>query len=96
MLYGEEAQDPIDLSYPKPPGNSRLVFEDGLELTEKVYEVHSHAQDTMGKEQRRQRNYFDRKVHCDPFKRGDVVWLFEPHKAMSRKLYLPWPLQSVE
>ena len=24
------------------------------------------------------------------FKEGDLVWLFEPHKAKSRKFYLPW------
>ena len=57
---------------------------------EKLYEVHSHAQTTMGKEQRRQRDYFNRKVHGDPIKPGDLVWLFEPHRAKSRKFYLPW------
>ena len=91
MLFGKEAQYPIDLFYPKPPGDPRLVLgEDGLELNEKLYEVHSHAQATMGKEQRRQRDYFNRKVHGDPFKAGDLVWLFEPHRAKSRKFYLPW------
>ena len=45
---------------------------------------------TMGSEQRRQREYFNRKVHGEPFKEGDLVWLFEPHKAKSRKFYLPW------
>ena len=37
------------------------MLEDGLELNEKLYEVHSHAQATMGKEQRRQRDYFKKK-----------------------------------
>ena len=45
---------------------------------------------TMGSEQRRQREYFNRKVHGEPFKEGDLVWLFEPHKAKSRKIHLPW------
>ena len=43
----------------------------------------------MAKEQRRQRDYF-KKVHGDPFKAGDLVWLFEPRRAKSRKFYLPW------
>ena len=91
MLFGKEAQYPIDLFYSKPPGDPRLVLgEDGLELNEKVYEVHSHAQATMRKEQRRQRDYFNKKGHGDPFKAGDLVWLFEPHRAKSRKFYLPW------
>ena len=58
-----------------------MVEKDGLELNENFYEVQSHAQATMGKEQRRQRDYFNRRIHGDPFKPGDVVWLFEPHKA---------------
>ena len=55
-----------------------------------MYEAHSHAQVTMGKGPRRPRDYFSRKVHGDPFKPGDIVWLFEPDKAMLRKFYLPW------
>ena len=46
---------------------------------------------TMGIEQRRQKEYFNRKVHSEPFKEGDFFWLFQPHKAKSRKFYLPWP-----
>ena len=30
------------------------------------------------------------KVHGEPFKEGDLVWLFEPHKAKSRMFHLPW------
>ena len=87
MLFGKEAQYPIDLFYPKPPREPRLELgEDGLELNEKLYKVQNHLHATMGKEQRRQRDYFERKVHSNPFKPSDLVWLFEPHKAKSRKL----------
>ena len=44
----------------------------------------------MGTEQKRQREYFNRKVHGEPFKKGDLVWLFEPQKAKSRKFFFPW------
>ena len=44
----------------------------------------------MGKEQRRQKDYYQKKVHGKSFKTGDRVWLFEPHKAKSRKFHLPW------
>ena len=91
MLFGKEAQYPIDLYYPKPPGDPRLeLSEPAAELNEKLYEVHEHAQMTMGKEQRRQKDYYHRKVHGEPFEPGDLVWLLEPHKAKSRKFYLPW------
>ena len=91
MLYAREAQYPIDLFFPKPPGDFRSEVDDlGTELNEKLYEVHSHAQLTMGKEQRRQKEYYQRKAHGAPFEPGDLVWLLEPHRAKSRKFNLPW------
>ena len=91
MIFGREAQYPIDLFVPKPPGDPRLKLgEHAEELNERLYEIHREAQMTMGTEQRRQREYFNRKLHGEPFKEGDLVWLFEPHKAKFRKFYLPW------
>ena len=91
MIFGREAQYPIDLFVPKPPGDPRLKLGEIAEkLNERLYEIHRGAEMTMGTEQRRQREYFNRKVHGEPFKEGDLVWLFEPHKANSRKFYLPW------
>ena len=52
--------------------------------------MHRHAQITMRKEQRRQKDYYHRKVHGKLFEPGDLVWLLEPRKAKSRKFYLPW------
>ena len=81
MIFGREAQYPIDLFVPKPPGDPRLKFgENAEELNERLYEVHREAQMTMGTEQGRQREHFKRKLHDEPFKEGDVVWLFKPHK----------------
>ena len=91
MIFGREAQYPIDLFVSKPPGDQRLKLGDNAEeLNELLYEIHREAQMTMGSEQRRKRKYFNRKVHGEPFKEGDFVWLFEPHKAKSRKFFLPW------
>ena len=91
MVFGREAQYPIDLFVLKPPGDPRLKLgENAEELNQRLYEIHREAQMTMGTEQIRQREYFNRTVHGEPFKEGDLVWLFEPHKAKSRKYYLPW------
>ena len=88
LISGSEAQYPIDLCVPKPP---RLKLgENAEELNKRLYEIHREAQITLGAEQKRQREKFNRKVHGDPFKERDLLWLFEPHKAKSRKFYLPW------
>ena len=68
MLCGREAQYPIDLFYPKPPGNPRLELgKVGAALSDNLFEVHSHAQLTMGKEQLRQKDYYQRKVRGEGF-----------------------------
>ena len=91
MIFGREAQYPIDFIVPTTPGDPKLKLgENAQELTERLYEIHREAQMTMETEQRRQTEYFNREVHGEPFKGGDLVWLLEPHKAKSRKIYLPW------
>ena len=56
MIFGREAQYPIDLFVPKPPGDPRLKLgKNAKELNERLYEIHRGAQMTMGTEQRRQR-----------------------------------------
>ena len=88
MIFGREAQYPIDLFVPKPPGDTRLKLgENAEELNECLNEIHKDAQSTMGTDQRRQREYFNRKVLGEPFKEGDLVWLFEHHKAGPRKFF---------
>ena len=91
MIFGREAQYPIDLFVPKPPGDPRIKSGENVEeLNERLYEIHRDAQIIMGTEQRRQKGDFNRKVHGEPLEEGDLVWFFEPHKAKSRKFYLPW------
>ena len=90
MLYGKEAQNPIDLNFPKPPNDPRLKLgEVSSHLSEKLYEVHSHAQMSMGKEQRRQKTFYKGQVRGKPYNLGDLVWLLEPHKVKQRKFNLP-------
>ena len=84
MIFGREAQYPIDLFIPKPLGDLKLKLGENAEkLNERLYETHREAQMTMGTEQRRQRENFDKKVHGHPLEEGDLVWLFQPHKAKS-------------
>ena len=53
MMPGREAQHLIDLFFPTPAGDPRSELDEvGADLSEKLYEVHSDAQITMGKEQR--------------------------------------------
>ena len=48
MIFGREAQYPIDLFVPKPPGDPRLnLGGNAEELSERLYEIHREARRTM-------------------------------------------------
>ena len=48
MIFGREAQNPIDLFVPKPPGEQRLKLgENSEDLNESLYEIHREVQITM-------------------------------------------------
>ena len=74
MIFGREAQYPIGLFVPKLAGDSRLKLgENAEELNERLYEINGDSEMTMGTEQRRQREYFNRKLYGEPLKEGDLV-----------------------
>ena len=70
MTFGREAQYPIDLFVPKPPGEPRIKLGDNAEeLNERLYEIHREAQMTMGSEQRRQKECFNGKYMANCLKK---------------------------
>ena len=48
---------------------------------------------TVSNEQQRQKDFYNVKVHGDPYQKGDLVWLHTPvvkNLGASRKLHHPW------
>ena len=91
LVYGQECQYPIDLFYPKPIDHE---YKDGgdfaTNLHETFREVQANARQVLGSTQKRRKDLYHKKVYGEPYKEGDKVWLFSPHKAKSRKFFLPW------
>ena len=64
MIFGREAQYPIDLFVPKPTCDPRLKLgENTGELNKCLHKIPRKAQTTMGTEERRQKECFKRKLH---------------------------------
>ena len=61
-----------------------------IQLHETFREVQANARQILGTTQRRRKDLYHKKVYGEPYKEGDRVWLFSPHKAKSRKFFLPW------
>lgn len=96
LVFGEECKYPIDLLYPKPQPVELL--EVPQLITENFREAHEFARGQLGSTQRRQKDLYNKKVTGGTIMEGDKVWLFSPHKAKSRKFYLPWdgPFEVLE
>ena len=91
LVYGQECQYPIDLFYPKPIDYEYKEGADfAAQLHETFREVQANARQVLGSTQRRRKDLYHKKVYGEPYKEGDKVWLFSPHKAKLRTFFLPW------
>ena len=61
-------------------------------LKQKLTAAFNHVRQNISQQQCRQKELYDRRVQCDPFANGDLVWLNDPvvRKGQSRKLHKPW------
>ena len=66
----------------------RTEFVDDLDR--KFHEAHSAARSHLGVNQERQKDRYHKKIYGRNYAEGEKVWLMSPHKAKSRKFYLPW------
>ena len=90
LVFGQECKYPVDLLLPKAPGAKMPGHEFTEWLEGQFREAHMNARETLGGNQQRQKDYYQKTVFGDELKVGQKVWLFAPHKAKSRKFYLPW------
>ena len=90
LVYGQECKYPIDLLLPKTPGHEIQSYEFTRWLEEQFLEAHMNARETLGCNQERQKDRYHKEVFGESYRNGDQVWLFDPQKAKSRKLFLPW------
>ena len=90
LVFGQECKYPIDLLLPKAPGHEIAKYEFARWLNEQFREAHMNARETLGYKQDRQKDMYQKNVFGEELKPGERVWLFAPHKAKSKKFFLPW------
>ncbi len=93
MMYGRKARLPIDVMFgPAEPPKSYTTGQYMLELNQSLDQAYSLAREKAGLIQRRQKELYDRKIHGQAYKEGDLVWLFNPHvpRGKSKKLHRFW------
>ena len=85
MVHGEEFQYPVDLFYAKP--HEELMMKDDFAecLDEQFRDAHSSARELLGTDQRRQKNYYWKEFHGEPYASGDKVWVWSHETSKSTK-----------
>ena len=101
LLYGRDPRLPTDTAmYPKKTRKMVDLKEYGVELASHMSEAWDLARQCVRKAQKRQKEYYDRKVRLPSFRVGDRVFLFKPadKTGPTRKFARPYhgPFRVVE
>ena len=92
MMYGRKAKIPLDIIYGNPNTPPVTPLEYVSTLRQSLEQSYQLARKHSLGAACRQKEHYDKKVHGEPYEKGDLVWLFTPvvgkHKA--KKLHCPW------
>ena len=83
---------PIDVMYGTPSAIPTTHSEYAAKLKASLERAYELVREHMGRRLERQTEVYNRKIHGDPFKTGDLVWLHSPavRRDQSKKLHRPW------
>ena len=91
LMFGREARLPIDLTF-SPPKKKATTTEYAQSLSDSLNHAYELARQTVGTNQARQKETYNKKIHGQKHNSGDLVWLFNPQipRGTNKKLYRPW------
>lgn len=93
MMLGREARLPVDLVYGSLPVNSATsVPQYVADLKDRMCNVHEAAREHIKSASNKQKSEYDYSAKFQPYKDGDLVWLYDPKRkvGLSPKLQSNW------
>ena len=92
LLTGREVTLPTDVMFGHTPEVPRPVPEYVAHVRNTLEAAFRAVRDRTQAQQRRQKTYYDRRCHGNPYSVGDLVWLHVPYvkRGQTRKLHRPW------
>ena len=96
LVHGEECQYPVDLFFAKP--HDEMMMRDGFAelldiaewLDKQFRDAHSSARELLETDQSRQKSYYWKKIHGEPYASGDKVWVWSQETSKSKKSFDLW------
>ena len=92
LMFGRQVRMPVDVMYGSPNDEEASPAEHVANLKKRLESAYQRVRDQMGQKLDRQKEYYDKKIHGQPFKQGDLVWLHSPvvPRGRAKKLHRSW------
>ena len=91
-MFEQQVRLPVNIMYGNPAAEPVYLPQYMQELRTRLIEAYRHVQEEMGQKLCRQKEIYDKRVHGDSYKPGDLVWLHNPAVpwSHSKKLHRSW------
>ena len=92
LMFGRQAKLPVELMYGAPETETMPPSQYAMTLKASLGEAYAKVRERTARQLERQKELYNQRVHGNPFKAGDHVWVLFPQvpRGKSRKLYRPW------
>ena len=92
LMFGQQAKLPVELMYGTPETETMPPSQYAMTLKASPGEAYARVRERTARQLERQKELYNRRIHGNPFKVGDHVWVLFPQvpRGKSRKLYRPW------
>ena len=91
-MFGRQARLPLDVLYGTYESAIHSPSEHATTLHKQLAEAFALVRSRLATQHQRQKEFYNQKVHGQPYAPGDLVWLHSPviRRGQSCKLHHPW------
>jgi len=92
LMFGRQARIPMDLMFTTLVEEAKSVNQYVWTLRQSLQEAYELLHKSLKTASHKQTDLYNERVHGNPYKVGDIVWLHSPAlpRGQSCKLYCPW------
>ena len=92
LMFGREARIPAEIMFGTNKVSEQYPNEYAANLRIRLCASYDHVRENLRTGHKRQKEFYDQRVHGEPYKEGDLVWLHPPivPRGKSKKFHHPW------
>ena len=82
LMYGREPRLPVDIVYGTPTPEYLSVASYAHKTSKLLQEAYDQVRQCLSAGHEQQKQIYDKRVHGEPFKEGDTVWLLDTARTV--------------